>query len=141
MRLCVFHQPDLAIGFTALQTRIQHELHEEGIGNRPEIFCNHKNATILPTPNVNLYPRRLNCYDIPDISPILWLTSITIRPSFLPHHERIRQHQRRRIFKNSSGPSARQQWKHDIGIVQRDARSHSLRPEPYKSPCYQPSNW
>lgn len=139
MRLCVFHQPDLAIGFTALQTRIQLSCmkRDSGTGPRYSAIIRMRQSSQL---QMSIYIlAALIVMTFP--SPILWLTSITIRPSFWPHHERIRQHQRRRIFKNSSGPSARQQWKHDIGIVQRDARSHSLRPEPYKSPCYQPSNW
>lgn len=35
---------DLAVVVTASQTKIQHELHEDGLGDWPELFCNHKNA-------------------------------------------------------------------------------------------------
>lgn len=82
----------------------------------------------------------LSFYDIRGISPILWLVTITICPSFLRHHECITQYQRRGLPDNSGASIVWQLWKHDSIIVQCDARGYSSRPEPYERLCAQPSD-
>lgn len=109
-----------------------HKRHEDGWG---ELGADSdKNVALLSVSNIIL-----PVYDT--LAHIYSLTSITTCPSFLLDHERICQHQRRRLSNNSSGPSAWQLWQFDSVIVQRDARGLSHRPKYYTSLYSRPSYW